>query len=82
MRPRTIDIGTSPNLTVQMPSDAIIRISKTTIFGTDLHILKGDVATCKPGTVLVHAESDRRGVSRYHSAKCFIVQIQKEHRHV
>ena len=36
------------------PTDAIVRITKTTICGTDLHILKGDVATCKPGTVLGH----------------------------
>ncbi|MES2940554.1 MAG: zinc-dependent alcohol dehydrogenase family protein [Pseudomonadota bacterium] len=39
---------------VQAPGDAIVRITKTTICGTDLHILKGDVATCKPGTVLGH----------------------------
>jgi alcohol dehydrogenase len=36
------------------PSDAIVKISKTTICGTDLHILKGDVPTCLPGTVLGH----------------------------
>ena len=36
------------------PTDAIVRITKTTICGTDLHILKGDVPTCKPGTVLGH----------------------------
>ena len=36
------------------PTDAIVRITRTTICGTDLHILKGDVATCKPGTVLGH----------------------------
>ncbi len=36
------------------PTDAIIRISKTTICGTDLHILKGEVPTCKPGTILGH----------------------------
>jgi alcohol dehydrogenase len=35
-------------------TDAIIRIRKTTICGTDLHILKGDVPTCKPGTILGH----------------------------
>jgi alcohol dehydrogenase len=40
--------------TVTMPSDAIVKITKTTICGTDLHILKGDVATCKPGTILGH----------------------------
>ncbi|WP_342240392.1 alcohol dehydrogenase catalytic domain-containing protein [Inquilinus sp. OTU3971] len=27
---------------------------KTTICGTDLHILKGDVATCAPGRILGH----------------------------
>jgi alcohol dehydrogenase len=36
------------------PTDAIVRITKTTICGTDLHILKGDVATCKPGRILGH----------------------------
>jgi alcohol dehydrogenase len=37
-----------------MPGDAIVRITRTTICGTDLHILKGDVATCQPGTILGH----------------------------
>jgi alcohol dehydrogenase len=36
------------------PTDAIVRITKTTICGTALHILKGDVPTCKPGRVLGH----------------------------
>ena len=36
------------------PTDAIVKISKTTICGTDLHILKGDVATCAPGRILGH----------------------------
>ena len=40
------------NPDVKMPGDAIVRITKTTICGTDLHILKGDVATCRPGTML------------------------------
>lgn len=35
-------------------TDAIVRITKTTICGTDLHILKGDVPTCQPGRVLGH----------------------------
>ncbi len=43
-----------PKPTIQAPTDAIVRITKTTICGTDLHILKGDVATCAPGTVLGH----------------------------
>ena len=29
-------------------------MSKTTICGTDLHIIKGDVATCEPGRILGH----------------------------
>ena len=36
------------------PTDAIIKITRTTICGTDLHILKGDVPTCQPGRVLGH----------------------------
>ena len=35
-------------------TDAIVKISKTTICGTDLHILKGDVPTCVPGRILGH----------------------------
>lgn len=35
-------------------TDAIVKVSKTTICGTDLHILKGDVATCQPGRILGH----------------------------
>lgn len=34
--------------------DAIVRVTKTTICGTDLHILKGDVPTCAPGRILGH----------------------------
>jgi alcohol dehydrogenase len=35
-------------------TDVIVKISKTTICGTDLHILKGDVPTCQPGRILGH----------------------------
>jgi alcohol dehydrogenase len=43
-----------PAPTVTSPTDAIIKVTKTTICGTDLHILKGDVPTCKPGRILGH----------------------------
>ncbi|OLO08683.1 alcohol dehydrogenase [Salinicola sp. MH3R3-1] len=36
------------------PGDVIVKMVKTTICGTDLHILKGDVATCAPGRILGH----------------------------
>lgn len=39
---------------VVAPTDAIVQISKTTICGTDLHILKGDVPSCEPGRILGH----------------------------
>lgn len=35
-------------------SDAIVKLVRTTICGTDLHILKGDVPTCEPGRTLGH----------------------------
>jgi alcohol dehydrogenase len=50
------------------PGDAIVRIDSSTICGTDLHILKGDVPAVRPGTVLGHeavgiVEEVGRGVS-------------------
>lgn len=39
---------------ITAPTDAIVKILKTTICGTDLHILKGDVPTCTPGRILGH----------------------------
>lgn len=43
-----------PKPIIEAATDAIIQITRTTICGTDLHILKGDVPTCRPGTVLGH----------------------------
>jgi alcohol dehydrogenase len=43
-----------PKPTIKAPTDAIVKIVKTTICGTDLHILKGDVPTCAPGRILGH----------------------------
>ncbi len=39
---------------IAKPTDAIVRITRTTICGTDLHILKGDVAEVTPGRILGH----------------------------
>lgn len=44
-------------------TDAIVKITHTTICGTDLHILKGDVPTCEPGRILGH-----EGVGVVHEA--------------
>ena len=43
-----------PKPTIQKTTDAIVKITKTTICGTDLHILKGDVPAVKDGTTLGH----------------------------
>jgi alcohol dehydrogenase len=43
-----------PKPTLAAPTDAIVKIAKTTICGTDLHILKGDVPTCAEGRILGH----------------------------
>jgi alcohol dehydrogenase len=39
---------------IKDPTDAIVKIAKTTICGTDLHILKGDVPTVTDGRILGH----------------------------
>lgn len=43
-----------PKPSLQAPDDAIIKLRSTTICGTDLHILRGDVPTCQPGRILGH----------------------------
>jgi alcohol dehydrogenase len=43
-----------PKPEVTAPTDAVVRVTKTTICGTDLHIIKGDVPTCEPGRILGH----------------------------
>lgn len=43
-----------PDPGIKDATDAIVRVETTTICGTDLHIIKGDVPEVKPGTVLGH----------------------------
>jgi len=52
--PGTKSLEERPKPEMTAPTDAIVKITKTTICGTDLHILKGDVSTCKPGRILGH----------------------------
>jgi alcohol dehydrogenase len=56
---------------VKASTDATVKIIKTTICGTDLHILKGDVPTCTPGRILGHegvgiVEKTGPGVTAFH----------------
>lgn len=55
---------------VQKATDAVVRVTKTTICGTDLHILKGDVPAVTEGRILGHegvgvVESVGEGVSNF-----------------
>jgi alcohol dehydrogenase len=43
-----------PKPVLRDTGDAIVRLTKTTICGTDLHILKGDLSTVAPGRILGH----------------------------
>lgn len=43
-----------PDPTIRQPSDAIVKVDTTTICGTDLHILKGDVPAVTAGRILGH----------------------------
>ena len=43
-----------PKPEIKLPTDAIIRITHTTICGTDLHIMKGDVPAVTDGRILGH----------------------------
>ncbi len=43
-----------PDPKILAPTDALVQVDTTTICGTDLHILKGDVPAVKDGTVLGH----------------------------
>ncbi len=43
-----------PDPTIQSPSDVIVKVDTTTICGTDLHILKGDVPAVAKGRILGH----------------------------
>lgn len=43
-----------PRPVLQADTDAVVRVDKTTICGTDLHILKGDVPAMVDGRIIGH----------------------------
>jgi alcohol dehydrogenase len=60
-----------PRPTILEPSDAIVRVTTSTICGTDLHILKGDLPAVTDGRILGHegigvVEQIGTGVSEFH----------------
>jgi len=64
--------------TIQNADDAIVRITTSTICGTDLHILKGDLPSVTEGRILGHEavgviEQVGAGVSEFHTGDKVIV---------
>ena len=61
-------------------TDAIVRITTTTLCGTDLHILKGDVPTVAEGRILGHegvgiVESVGTGVLGFHQGDKVLISL-------
>ncbi len=57
--------GTVADPSIIDPTDIVVRIDTSTICGTDLHILKGDVPETTPGTILGHeAVGEQHAVGR------------------
>ncbi len=52
--PGSCALEDKPKPGITVATDAIVRVTKTTICGTDLHILKGDVPTVTAGRILGH----------------------------
>lgn len=52
--PEQTSWDTVPDPAIEEATDAIVRVDTTTICGSDLHILRGDLSSVKPGTVLGH----------------------------
>lgn len=52
--PGKIEYKDVPKPGIEKPTDALVKILKTTICGTDLGILHGKTPSCKPGTTLGH----------------------------
>ena len=60
-----------PRPAIQHPGDAIVRLTTSTLCGTDLHILKGDLPAVTDGRILGHEgigviEQVGPGVSEFH----------------
>ncbi len=59
-----------PKASLQLPTDAVVRITTSTLCGTDLHIMKGDLPLVTDGRILGHegvgiVEETGTGVTRF-----------------
>src|SRR6476620_6017536 len=70
--------ASKPKPTIRERGDAIVRITTSTICGTDLHILRGDVPSVTPGRILGHEgvgviEATDSSVSSFHTGDLVLI---------
>ncbi len=78
--PEGLALEDRPKPTISHATDAIVRISTTTICGTDLHILKGEVPTVAVGRILGHegvgiVEELGASVTRFHVGDKVLISL-------
>jgi len=78
--PHHMALEDHPKPMIQQMTDAIVRITPTTLCGTDLHILKGDVANIQDGRVLGHegvgiVEETGTGVLGFHKGDKVLISL-------
>jgi alcohol dehydrogenase len=76
--PGKIELKNVPKPVIEKPTDAVVKIVKTTICGTDLGILHGKTPSVKPGTTLGHEgigiiEEIGTGVSHFKKGDSVII---------
>jgi alcohol dehydrogenase len=60
-----------PDPKIINPTDAIVQVDTTTIYGTNLHILKGDIRAVTSGRILGHEDAGTiTEVSQAASSSC------------
>ena len=52
--PGKLALEDKPTPAIKAPTDAVVKVTRTTICGTDLHIMKGDLPTVVDGRILGH----------------------------
>jgi alcohol dehydrogenase len=78
--PNSLALEDRPRPTIAEATDAIVRITTTSICGTDLHILKGDVAAITAGRILGHegvgiVEEAGTSVSAFHKGDKVLISL-------
>lgn len=78
--PNSLALEDKPRPALQEATDAIVRLTTTSICGTDLHILKGDVPTIPDGRVLGHegvgiVEEVGPGVLAFHPGDRVLISL-------